>query len=152
VPEGNNIPRPTELAQAEAAELPAFFGYLGMTVLSAEADEVSVRMTVPQGLYSPYGMVHGGAVAALIDTAFGIAVACQLDPGGRTATHELNINYISFSRGPTLLCRARVLRLGQAVASVEGDVISEPSGALIAKALGTFGVFRTRQRPAPLQP
>jgi uncharacterized protein (TIGR00369 family) len=138
------IPRPTELAQAQTAELPAFFGYLGLTVVSARADEVAVRMTVPQGLYSPYGMVHGGAIAALIDTAFGIAVACRLGAGSRTATHELNINYISFSRGPTLLCRARVLRLGRAVASIEGEVLHEANDALIAKALGTFGVFRAR--------
>jgi acyl-CoA thioesterase len=140
------IPHVKELAQAQATELPAFFGYLGMTVVATGTDEVSVRMTVPEGLYSPYGMVHGGAVAALIDTAFGIVVACQLQPGSRTATHELNINYISFSRGPTLLCRARVLRLGSAVASVEGEVISEAGGALVAKALGTFGVFRPRAK------
>jgi uncharacterized protein (TIGR00369 family) len=138
------IPRPSELTKAERAELPAFFGYLGLTVLSTEPDEVVVRMTIPQDLYSPYGMVHGGAVAALIDTAFGIVVACQLPTGSRTATHELNINYISFSRGPTLLCRARVLRLGRAIASVEGEVISEAGGALVAKALATFGVFRPR--------
>ncbi len=138
------IPRPTELAKAKAAELPAFFGYLGLTIVSATPEDVAVRMTIPEGLYSPYGMVHGGAVAALIDTAFGIVVACHLPAGSRTATHELNINYISFSRGPTLLCRARVLRLGQAVASVEGEVISEGGGALVAKALATFGVFRPR--------
>jgi uncharacterized protein (TIGR00369 family) len=142
------IPRPSELAKAETAELPAFFGYLGLTVVSATPDDVAVRMTIPEGLYSPYGMVHGGAVAALIDTAFGIVVACQLPAGSRTATHELNINYISFSRGPTLLCRARVLRMGRAVASVEGEVISEAGGALVAKALATFGVFHPRGKSA----
>ena len=142
------IPHPTALAKAEHSELPAFFGYLGLSVLSATVDDVAVRMTIPAGLYSPYGMVHGGAVAALVDTAFGIAVACQLPTGSRTATHELNINYISFSRGPTLLCRAHVLRVGRAVASVEGEVISEAGGALVAKALGTFGVFRPRAKAA----
>lgn len=142
------IPRPTELTSIPSAELPAFFGYLGLTVVSAAPDDVAVRMTIPEELYSPYGMVHGGAVAALIDTAFGIVVAGHLPAGSRTATHELSINYISFSRGPTLLCRARLLRVGRAVASVEGDVISEAGGALVAKALGTFGVFRPRGKAA----
>jgi uncharacterized protein (TIGR00369 family) len=142
------IPRPSDLTQPDRVEMPAFFGYLGLTVLSAAPDDVAVRMTIPAGLYSPYGMVHGGAVAALIDTAFGIVVASQLPAGSRTATHELNINYISFSRGPTLLCRARVLRLGRAVASVEGEVISEAGGALVAKALATFGIFRPRGKIA----
>lgn len=142
------IPRPSDLTKGTQVEMPAFFGYLGLTVLSAEPDNVAVRMTIPAGLYSPYGMVHGGAVAALIDTAFGIVVAANLPAGSRTATHELNINYISFSRGPTLLCSARLLRLGRAVASVEGDVISEAGGALVAKALATFGVFRPRRTVA----
>ncbi|OFV87682.1 MAG: hypothetical protein A3J75_03015 [Acidobacteria bacterium RBG_16_68_9] len=137
--------RPAELKQAESIELPAFFEHLGLGIVSLHPDEVVVRMTTPKKLYSPFGTVHGGAIAALIDTALGIVVACQLTPESRTVTHELNINYISFSRGPTLLCRARVLRLGRAVASVEAEVISEEGGALVAKALGTFGIFRQRE-------
>ena len=133
--------QPNEKMEAEAAELPAFFAYLGMSVLAVGREEAAVRMTVPAGLYSPFGRVHGGAIAALIDTALGIVVACHLNPMDRTATHELNINYITFSTGPTVLCRARVLRLGRAVASVEAEVESE-QGELIAKALGPFGIFR----------
>ena len=126
---------------AAGVELPEFFHYLGMSVVKAAADEAVVRMQVPKGLLSPYGPVHGGAIAALIDTTIGVAVACRMPHGARTATHELNINYISFSKEPVVIATARVIRLGRTVAHCESEARSE-AGDLIAKALATFGIFR----------
>jgi len=123
------------------AELPEFFEYLGMSIERATAEEAIVRMQVPKQLLSPHGPVHGGAISALIDTAIGIAVVCRLEPGDRTATHELNINYISFAAKPVVIATARVLRLSRTVAHTEAEARSE-DGTLVAKALGTFGVFR----------
>jgi uncharacterized protein (TIGR00369 family) len=131
---------PAESAES-AIELPAFFDYLGMTVLEASAEKAVVRMRVPRQLYSPFGAVHGGATAALIDTAIGIAVACRISHRDRTATHELNLNYVSFSTAPVLVATARILRLGRSVAHCEAEATTE-DGQLIAKALATFGVFR----------
>ena len=121
-------------------ELPQFFEYLGMTIERATPEEAVVRMQAPSQLLSPHGPVHGGAISALIDTAIGIAVACRLQPGDRTATHQLNINYVSFSHIPVVIATARVLRLGRTVAHTEAEARGE-DGTLIAKALGTFGVF-----------
>ncbi len=139
-------PHPLELREREV-ELPAFFGYLGMSVVSISPEEVVMRMDVPPALFSPFGMVHGGAIAVLIDTALGAVVATNISAYDRTATHELNINYVTFTRGSVVFAKARILRLGRAVATVECEAVSE-SGELIAKALGTFGVFRDKDRPA----
>lgn len=132
---------PTVEVLAAGGELPAFFDYLGMSVVRATAEEAVVRMQVPKELLSPFGPVHGGAIAALIDTAIGIAVACRMAHGDRNATHELNINYIAFSKEPVVIATARVLRLGRSVAHCEAEARSE-GGELIAKALATFGVFK----------
>jgi len=126
---------------AAGAALPDFFHYLGMSLERATPEEAVVRMHVPKGLLSPYGPVHGGAIAALIDTAIGVAVASRLTHGERTATHALNINYISFAEKPVVIATARVLRLGRSVAHSEAEARAE-DGTLIAKALATFGIFR----------
>ena len=107
--------KPTLPIEQPAAdiELPQFFEYLGMSIERATAEEAVVRMQAPTQLLSPHGPVHGGAISALIDTAFGIAVVCRLQPGDRTATHQLNINYVSFSHIPVVIATARVLRLGR---------------------------------------
>jgi acyl-coenzyme A thioesterase PaaI-like protein len=66
---------------AAGAEPPAFFPYLGMTVERVDDEEAVVRMDTPPALMSPYGPVHGGAIAALIDTAIGVAVGRRLGEG-----------------------------------------------------------------------
>jgi len=122
-------------------ELPTFMTLLGLSIEQREEGEIGLRMDVPDGWMSPFGAVHGGAIAALFDTCLAMAVARRLTPADRIATHSLNVTYVSFSRDAALLCHAHVVSVGKAVAVAEGDVTTA-AGALIAKALGTFGVRR----------
>lgn len=124
--------------------LPEFFHFLGMSPVELSQEQCTIRMDVPKAFRSPFDRVHGGAIAALIDTALGVAVAVQLGLNARTATHELSVSYISFAPEHTLLCTSRVLGMGRTVATVEGEVRTE-DGRLVAKALGTFGVFRKKE-------
>ncbi len=123
--------------------VPGFMALLGLTIEHADAEEAVVRMDVPDALMSPFGAVHGGFIAALLDTSLGIAIALhrRLDAADRIATHSLNVTYVAFSREQLLFCRTRVVSLRKAVAVVEGEVTTG-DGTLVAKALGTFGVRR----------
>ena len=69
------------------------------------------------------------------------AVVAMDVPTHRIATHSLNVTYASFSRERRLVRRARVASLRRSVAVAEGAVV-QADGALVAKALGTFGVRR----------
>jgi acyl-CoA thioesterase len=124
----------------EPEPLPAFFHFLGISIVELSPEQTVLRMDVPREFRSPYDRVHGGAIAALIDTASGTIVALNLPPTDRTATHEINVNYISFASEHTLLCTARVLGMGRSVATVEAEVRTE-AGRLVAKGLGAYGVF-----------
>jgi uncharacterized protein (TIGR00369 family) len=114
---------------------------LGLSIERADEHEALVRMQVPDALMSPFGAVHGGAIAALFDTGLAIAIARHLDAADRIATHNLNVTYVAFSREQVLLCRARVVSVRKAVAVAEGEVATD-AGTVVAKALGTFGVRR----------
>ena len=121
--------------------LPAFMEVLGLSIERADAEQAVVRMDVPDALMSPFGAVHGGFIAALLDTSFGVALHRRVDASDRIATHNLNVTYVAFSRDQILYCRARVVSLRKAIAIVEGEVTTT-DGTLVAKALGTFGVRR----------
>src|SRR6266571_5130282 len=71
---------------------------IGLTIEHADAEGAVVRMDVPDALMSPFGAVHGGFIAALLDTGFGIALHRRLDAADRIATHTLNVTYVAFSR------------------------------------------------------
>jgi uncharacterized protein (TIGR00369 family) len=135
---------PSAKQLAAGAEPPAFFPYLGMTVERVGEDEAVVRMDTPDGLMSPYGPVHGGAIAALVDTAIGVVIGGRLGEGERTATHQLNLNYISFADERRVIATARIVRLGRTAAHVEAEVRTA-SGKLVVKALATFAVLRRRE-------
>ncbi|HEV2617441.1 MAG TPA: PaaI family thioesterase [Candidatus Acidoferrales bacterium] len=86
-----------------------------------------------------HGVVHGGVLASIADTAGGLATYLSLPPGSRTATVEMKINFLEpVSRG-TIFAEARVIRLGKYLAVVECDVIDDRR-KLVAKALMTFSV------------
>lgn len=120
---------------------PAFMAALGFTIERADDEGAVVRMDVPEILMSPFGQVLGGAVAALFDTGLAIAIARRLAPADRIATHTLNVTYVAFTRELRLLCHARVVSVRRSVAVAEGEIVTE-AGALVAKALGTFGIRR----------
>ena len=121
--------------------LPTFMTLLGLTIEPDDQGEIGLRMDVPDGWMSPFGAVHGGAIAALFDTGLAMAIARRLTPADRIATHNLNVTYVAFSRERVLACRARVLSLRRAVATAEGEVVTA-SGGMVAKAVGTFGIAR----------
>jgi len=131
----------------ENRELPAFFSALGMSVEEIGPERVVVRMDVPVAFYTPYGAIHGGIVAALMDTVGGMVVATRLTPADRTATHSLNVNYTSFIRERHCRCVGRMLALARNVATVELEVL-RPDGSLAAKALGAYGIFRNKNKDA----
>ena len=122
-------------------ERPAFMDALGFHFEHQDERGALVRMEVPDGLMSPFGTVHGGAIAALFDTGLAVAIASRLTPDDRIATHNLNVTYIAFTRERRLFCRSRVLSVRRSVAVAEGEV-TDGGETLVAKAVGTFGLRR----------
>jgi acyl-CoA thioesterase len=122
--------------------VPDFWTHLGIAIESGDGDEAVLRMDVPEALLSPFGTVHGGALATLFDTALAVAVARQLEPpGDRVATRDLHVTFVSFTRERVLHCRARLVSLRRRMAVAEGEVVAG-DGTLVAKALATFDVKR----------
>ena len=97
----------------------------------------SFSLTVGPDHTNPYGAVHGGVVAALVDQAMGGAVYSRLEPGERCTTIEIKVNYLAPVTAGELTADAaliqRTRRIGVLEARVHGD-----DGTLVAHATGTF--------------
>ena len=83
------------------------------------------------------GVVHGGAIASLIDTASAFAVLTQIDPDERVTTTDLTIHYLRPAKNGRIVATARIIRSGRRlfVLSVE---VSDEAAALIATAVTTY--------------
>jgi uncharacterized protein (TIGR00369 family) len=86
-----------------------------------------------------HGVVHGGVIAALADTAGGLATYMASPRGRRVATIEMKINYLEAVEKGVLRAEARVVRIGAHIAVVDCDVRDE-TRRLVGKALMTFFV------------
>src|SRR5271163_3989769 len=120
----------------------------GFALILAEHGKVALRMRVNENHLQVHGVVHGGVLAALADTAGGLATYMACPPGTRVATIEMKINYLEAVEGGTVTAEAEVVRLGRHISVVDCD-LRDDERRLVGKALMTFfvGPFQTNRKP-----
>jgi len=109
----------------------------GFVLAEAEPGRVVLRMRVDKRHMQVHGVVHGGVLAALADTAGGLVTYISLRRVKRVATIEMKINYLEAVEGGTVEAEALLIRHGRHVAVVDCN-IRDHSQRLVGKALMTF--------------
>jgi uncharacterized protein (TIGR00369 family) len=122
-----------------------FHSGLGLVVEDAAAGSVTIAIDVGPEQLNLQGLVHGGLLATVADTAMGLAVRTQVEPGRRHVTIQLGVQYVRAGGPGTIRARGRTIKVGSQVAHAEADVDGE-DGRLLARAQGTYSV--TAERPA----
>lgn len=111
----------------------------GFTLDAAEPGRAVLRMVVRPRHIQVHGVVHGGILAALADTAGALGIYLMAPRGTRLATIEMKINYLEPVEKGTLLAEGRVLRRGRNFAVSECDIHNDER-RLVAKALITYSI------------
>jgi len=87
------------------------------------------------------GVIHGGAVSALMDTCCGAAVMCLPDAPGGTATIDLRIEYMrAATPGQTILTQATCHHISRNVAFVRAVAMDDNRDNVVATATAAFSV------------
>ena len=111
--------------------------FLGIELGEMKPGEAILHLEVREELRQNQGVMHGGAVASLIDTASAFAVVTQLEPNERVTTTDLTIHYLRPVNKGRLTATARTVRAGRRlfVLSVE---VTDDQEKLIATAVTTY--------------
>lgn len=120
-----------------------FHQWAGLELVSVADGASELELALQPHHFNPQGIVHGGIITALADTAIGLALRSKLRPGLTHRTAQLNVHFLAKGEGDRLIGRGRAVRLGQRMGYGEADVL-DPAGSLLARASGTFIVL-----PAP---
>ena len=121
----------------EAISKVPFAKLLGIELEHAERGSATLRLNVRDELRQIHGVMHGGAIASLIDTATAFAIVTLLKDEEKFSTVDLMINYLRPLKEGTATAKARVLRAGRRLITVSAEVLDD-SGNLAATALSTY--------------
>lgn len=114
-----------------------YANHLGMELVRLEHGEATVKLSMRDELRQPYGLLHGGATASLIDTATAMAIIGNLDDGEKATTIDLNVHFLRPVSGGEIFCTAKVVRAGKRIIFLSAEVFDD-QGRVIATALSTY--------------
>jgi uncharacterized protein (TIGR00369 family) len=111
-------------------------------LLGIELDDINegvatLGLDVRKELKQNHGVVHGGAIASLIDTAMAFAIITLLAPREKVTTVDLTVSYLRPLTKGRITARARVVRSGRRLFVVSADVFGD-DGILASTALSTY--------------
>jgi uncharacterized protein (TIGR00369 family) len=114
-----------------------FARLLGIELEQISSGTATLGIDVRRELTQNHGVVHGGAIASLIDTATAFAIISLLAPRERVTTVDLTISYLRPVIEGRIRATAKVLRAGRRLFVVSADVFDK-QGTLISTALSTY--------------
>ena len=129
---------PARVARArEAFAAVPYARLLGLQLGEVSSGAVSIHLDVRDELRQNQGVVHGGAVASLIDTAAAFAVLTQLGISERVTTTDLTIHYLRPANSGRLTARARIVRSGRRLFVLSVEVTNDQQ-ILVATAVTSY--------------
>ncbi len=121
----------------DVVKITPYLQHLGIELVEIEVGKAVMRMPMKDELRQPYGLLHGGATASLIDTATAFAVVSVTTREEKCTTVDLTIHYLRPVIDETTICTATIVRAGKRLITVSAEVHNE-QGKMIATALSTY--------------
>jgi uncharacterized protein (TIGR00369 family) len=122
--------------------LNTFAKTLGYDVAEAESGRVAITLDPTGAHLNPWGTVHGGLTATLLDSCMNLAIQSMLEKGTGSTTLEFKISLVRAVTLQTGRIRAegKVLNCGRRVGTAEGRV-TDAQDRLLAHATTTCLIF-----------
>jgi uncharacterized protein (TIGR00369 family) len=117
--------------------------YLGHRLAGLGEGRAEVHLPFREEFEQSAGVVHGGLIATVADTAGYFAAASRLEEGEVT-TAEFKVNLLAPARRASLVGRAEVLSQGRSLI-VCGMTVHTEDGLLVAVGQGTYAVRAPRR-------
>lgn len=118
-----------------------FVRHLGIELVDLQDGQAELALPFRDEVVTIGEVVHGGAIATLIDTAAMAAAwaGAEVPDELRGSTVALSVNYLAPADGQDVTASARVVRRGRRLVSVHVDVHAQ-DGTHVAVAIVTYQI------------
>jgi uncharacterized protein (TIGR00369 family) len=110
---------------------------IGLTIGALEFDSCRIELTLRNDHMQPFGIVHGGVLATLIDTATFWAAFVRLPEDAGLVNVDLKLNYLKAVVSGHLRAEGRCLRAGRQISYTVASVYDDDN-ELIAHGTSTM--------------
>lgn len=137
-------PLPDDAAQRWArfgkSETIFYPALIGLEVEEVRLDYCRMRLPFKPELLQPGGIVHGGAIASLMDAVLVPAVGGVLDANTRYSTVDLHVQFLGAVADEDIVAEGWVTKRGRSVVFCESEAIAATSGRAVARSVLTYNV------------
>ena len=115
---------------------------IGMINFSGEPGAISVELDPELRHYNPLGVVHGGVISMLLDTAAGCSVHSTLQPGEMYTSLDLTVKFLRpvTTDSGRLRAEGQVIQRGRRTSLAQAQLF-DGSGKLVAHATSSCMIF-----------
>lgn len=114
--------------------------HVGLEIEELRTDYCRMRMPFRPALEQAGGVVHGGALATLLDTVVVPAVGSAYEQEARFSTVDMHVQFLSALIGEDAIGEGWVVKRGRTVVFCESEVTTASTGKLIARSVLTYNV------------
>ncbi len=119
--------------------------WLGLKLVEAGEGTAVVEMATTEDMANHSGVVHGGMISTLADSAMGRSLRTLSPAVVRALSFDLKLNFINAAKvGEKLRAKGHVIHAGRRTAVAECRVEGS-DGRLVATASATFAVTRDKE-------
>jgi uncharacterized protein (TIGR00369 family) len=102
-----------------------FPDHMSMRLSAIELDKAVIELRTGPCHLQPYGIVHGGVLATLVDTATFWAVYMRIPEESGLVNIDLKLNYLRPVESGLLIAEGRAIRSGNSISYAETNVLNE---------------------------
>jgi len=126
-------------AVAKVVNQSPYFSLLSMEIRDLQWGTSLLEIQLAEKHLQPFGFVHGGAIASIMDAATFWAVFPQIEKGLGLTTVEIKVNFLAPAQKGKLVAKGRCIRLGKTLALGDAE-IRNSEGGLVAHGTATMMV------------
>ena len=97
--------------------------HMGARITEVRPGYVEISLPHGEGVLQQHGLFHGGATAAILDSAGGYAALSLFEPDDGILTVEFKVNLTAPALGDELVARGEVIKLGKTLSITRGEAL-----------------------------